>query len=237
MIHRTLLIGMALVGPALGFSQTFEEQVSEFTLLQSKPVQIELGIDEALRNKMNKFAEDFNAKANKLQEDYRKSAEGKTNPPPAPMDKLAELEVTLRKNVYGLLSTAQKKRLSELTLQTAGYPAMMNPVVAKRVGLSDAQLKRLRDAYQKTGEKVNKLQEAAIKPIYEKYGKEKPANAEEQKATQDKINAEAKAAMEKIAPQLKALRDEWLLVMKKTVKAIQLNKFEALQGKPFKPQQ
>jgi hypothetical protein len=33
------------------------------------------------------------------------------------------------------------------------------------------------------------------------------------------------------------LRDEWLLVMKKTVKAIQLNKFEALQGKPFKPQQ
>ncbi len=235
MLNRALLIGIALIGPAFGIAQTFEEQVSEFGLLQSKEVQTELGIDEALRNKMNKFADDFNAKANKLQADYQKSAEGKNPPPPAPVDKLQQLELTLRKNVYGLLSTAQKKRLSELTLQTAGYPAMMNPVVAKRIGLSDSQLKKLRDAYEATGKKVNAVQQEAIKPIYDKYGKEKPASAEEQQALQEKINGEAKAAMDKIAPQLKVLRDEWLLVMKKTVKAIQLNRFETLQGKPFKP--
>lgn len=235
MIHRALLIGMALVGPALGIAQTFEEQVSEFGLLQSKEVQTELGIDEALRNKMNKFADDFNAKANKLQEEYRKSAEGKNPPPPAPVAKLQQLELTLRKNVYGLLNTAQKKRLSELTLQTAGYPALMNPVVAKKVGLSDAQVKKLRDAYEQTGRKVNKLQEDALKPIQDKYGKEKPANQAEQQALQEKINAEAKGVMDKLAPQLQVLRDEWLLVLKKTVKAIQLNKFETLQGKPFKP--
>ncbi|MFM9873555.1 MAG: hypothetical protein ACKVQS_08850 [Fimbriimonadaceae bacterium] len=216
-------------------AQSFEEQVSEFTLLQSKEVQAELGIDEAMRGKMNKFAEDFNTKANALQVEYRKQAEGKNPPPPEPIQKLQQLELNLRKNVYSLMSKAQLKRLSELTLQTAGYPAMMNPTVAKRIGLTDAQLKRLRDAYQKTGEAVNKLQQVAVKPIYEKYGKVQPKDEAEKNATQEKINAETKAAMDKITPELKKLRDEWLLVMKKTVKAIQLNRFEALQGKPFKP--
>ncbi len=235
MIKRTLLIGLALIGPAIGTSQTFEEQVSEFTLLQSKEVQTELGIDETLRGKMNKFANDFNSKANALQAEYQKSAEGKNPPPQPPVAKLQQLELNLRKNVYGLLSKGQLKRLSELTLQTAGYPAMMNPLVAKKIGLTEPQLKKLRDAFKTTGEKVTKLQQDAVKPIYDKYGKVQPKDEAEKNATQEKINAETKAAMDKITPMIQELRDEWLLVMKKTVKAIQLNRFEVLQGKPFKP--
>jgi hypothetical protein len=112
---------------------------------------------------------------------------------------------------------------------------MLSDTVAKKIGLTSAQLKKLRDGFQRTSTEVNRLQQEALKPIYDKYGKEKPESEEAAKKLQETVNGETKAAMDKIQPKLKTLRDEFLSIVKKTVKAIQMNRFEALQGKPYKP--
>lgn len=234
-MKKVLTLGLLVAVASIGAAQTFEAQISDLALLQNKQVQEELKISEATRDKMNKFAEDFNRRANSAQEEFRKKNPNATQPSQGLIDQLAKFESDLKKQVFGSLSKAQMKRLSELTLQAAGYPALMNDVVAKKVGLNATQIKKLRDEFQKMGTEVNRLQEGAIKPIYDKYGKEKPENEEEAKRVQEKVESETKAAMNKIQPQLDKLRDSWLLVVKKTVKAIQMNQFEALQGKPFRP--
>lgn len=228
------VLGMALASNVV-LAQSFEEQVSDMGLLQSKEVQTELGFTEELRAKLNIHADDFNKKANKLQEEYRKKAEGKNPPPPAPVAELAKLEVELKKKVMKELSAAQLKRLSELTLQTAGYAAMLDETVANKIGLSKTQLEKLRNAFKENAQEAQRLQEGAMKPIYDKYGKEKPADEAAAKALQEKVQKEVQAANEKIQPQMKALQEKFLKTLKLTVKAIQFNKFEALQGKPFRP--
>jgi len=229
-----LVLGMALASN-VAVAQSFEEQVSDMGLLQSKEVQTELGFTEQLRAKLNVHAEDFNKKANKLQEDYRKKAEGKNPPPPAPIAEMAKLESELKKKVMKDLSAAQLKRLSELTLQTAGFAAMLDETVSKKIGLTSAQLEKLRSAFKDNAQEAQRLQEGAMKPIYEKYGKEKPADEATAKELQAKVQSEVQAATQKIQPQIQALQEKFLKTLKLTVKAIQFNKFEALQGKPFKP--
>ncbi|ARU40589.1 hypothetical protein CCB80_05315 [Armatimonadetes bacterium Uphvl-Ar1] len=234
-MKRILTIGVMVASMGIAVAQSFESQISDLSLLQNKEVQNELGISEATRDKMNKFAEDFNRRANGAQEEFRKKNPSAQQPSQGLIDQLAKFESDLKKNIFGLLNQKQMKRLSELTLQAAGYPAMMNDIVAKKIGLNAAQLKKLRDEFQKMGTEVQRLQQGAMKPIYDKYGNEKPENEEAAKALQAKVEGEAQAAMAKIQPQLDKMRDGWLAVVKKTVKAIQMNRFEALQGKPFKP--
>jgi hypothetical protein len=229
------LVTIAAVLASVAMAQSFEEGIADLSLLQNREVQDELGVTEDMRTKMNKFADDFNAKMKVLEEEYQKASEGKPTPPQPPVEKIANLQSGLKKNVFSLLSKSQIKRLSELTLQAAGYPAMLSDTVAKKIGLTSAQLKKLRDGFQRTSTEVNRLQQEALKPIYDKYGKEKPESEEAAKKLQETVNGETKAAMDKIQPKLKTLRDEFLSIVKKTVKAIQMNRFEALQGKPYKP--
>lgn len=229
-----LVLGMAFASNVV-LAQSFEEQVSDMGLLQSKEVQAELGFTEELRNKLNVHADDFNKKANKLQEEYRKKAEGKNPPPPAPVAEMAKLEAELKKKVMKELSKAQIKRLSELTLQSAGFAAMLDQNVANKIGLTSAQLEKLRTAFKENAQEAQRLQEGVMKPIYDKYGKEKPADEAAAKELQAKVQKEVQAANEKIQPQVKALQEKFIKTLKLTVKAIQFNKFEALQGKPFKP--
>lgn len=227
------VIAIALTS-AVALAQTFEEKVCDITLLMDREVQNELGVSEALRTKLNKHADEFNEKANKLQAEYQKSAEGKSEPPRPPVEKMAELEAGFRRKVLAELSTKQKKRLSEITLQVAGYTALLNQTVADKIDLSKAQVEKLRKAFESNANEARRLQEGAMKKIYDKYGKEKPANEEEAKKLQEKIQPELQKAQKELEPKLLKLRNEFITTVKKTVKAIQLNRLEALQGKPYK---
>lgn len=231
---RFMLIGLALMGAVVGNAQSFEEKISNVALLQDKAVQDELGITEELRSKMNSFAEEFNNRANLAEEDFRKKNPDAKGYSQDFMKKIEGMKKTLDKNVLGVLSKAQVKRLSELTLQAAGYPAMLDPTVGKKIGLSDAQIKKLRDSFQVVDQKVNGIMNKERQKIMDKYEKEYKTQ-EEQAAAQEKVNKEMADALKRVEPDLKKIRDEWLLTMKKTVKAIQLNRFDALMGKPFLP--
>lgn len=225
---------LLLVGSALVFAQTFEEKTANIDLLREKPVQTELGITEDLRTKMNKVAEEFNQKSNALLEDFKEKNPDAQGPDEALVKKINVFKADLNKKVLKLLSPAQVKRLSEITIQVLGYQALLSDDVAKKCGISDAQVKKLRDGFTSLNRQVQEVQQKALKPIYDKYGKQQPKNEEEAKALQEKANKEAQEIAKATEPELAKLRNEWLTLVKKTVKAIQLNKFEALQGKPFK---
>ncbi len=222
------------VSAHVGFAQTFEEKVCDITLLMDRQIQNEIGVSEALRTKLNKHADEFNEKAQKMQADYQKSAEGKNPPPPPPLAKLAELEAGFRKKILAELNTQQKKRLSEITLQVAGFTALLNEAVAEKIGLNKAQIDKLRKAFEANAKEAQRLQQGAMKKIHDKYENEKPANEEEARKLQEKIAPEIEKAQKELEPKLLKLRGEFLTTVKKTVKAIQLNRFEALQGKPYK---
>lgn len=231
----SLILGLALASTS-AVAQSFEEKVSDMALLQSKEVQAELKITEETRAKLNVHAENFNKKANKLQQDYLKKAEGKTPAPAPPVVEMEKLQAELKKNVLGELSKAQIKRLSEITLQGAGFAAMLDDNVANKIGLSSDQLKKLRAAFKASADESRRIQEGALKPIQDKYKDEKePTDPEVKKEMEAKIRAEVDEANKKVQPQLQAQQEKFIKALKSTVKAIQFNKFEALQGKPFIP--
>lgn len=231
---RLLLIGVALMGAAIGSAQSFEEKIANVALLQNKDIQDELGITESLRNKLNTYADEFNAKANKAQEDFQKKNPNATAASPELIKQIEGYQKTMEKNVLGALSKAQLKRLSEITLQASGFPAMMDPNVAKQIGLTDAQVKKLRDAFQVSEQNIQRLVEKEQNKIRDKYNKQYKTE-EESKAAQESVNRESAEAMKRIEPEIVKQRNAWLATFKKTVKAIQINRFEALLGKPFKP--
>ncbi|MBL8068076.1 MAG: hypothetical protein JNM28_06480 [Armatimonadetes bacterium] len=234
MKNRAITAALLILGPTMLLAQSFEEKTANVDLLREKPVQTELGITDALRDKMNKVADEFNKNSNELLEAFKKDNPNAQGPDEALVKKINTFKLDLNRKILKLLSPAQVKRLSEITLQILGYQALLSDDVAKKIGLDAAQSKKLRDGFTSLNRQVQEVQQKALKPIYDKYGKQQPKNEEEAKALQEKANKEAQEVAKSAEPELTKLRNEWLTLVKKTVKAIQLNRFEALQGQPFK---
>ncbi|MEZ5163708.1 MAG: hypothetical protein R2688_08140 [Fimbriimonadaceae bacterium] len=98
--------------------------------------------------------------------------------------------------VVGVLTAGQLKRLREITLQNAGPVAMMDPTVAKKIGLSDSQLKSIRSRFDSDAKKADGIQEKAFKPIIDKYKAKKPK-------TMPKPKSSAKPTQKKWMPRAK----------------------------------
>ncbi|MDI9639886.1 hypothetical protein QPK87_19550 [Kamptonema cortianum] len=231
-ILSMLILSAATVSLA---ADSFDYKIADIRVMQDRAVQTDLGIDEALRAKLNKHAAWFDGELKKMQEKHKDRFDPTKPPPNDIVQEMNKKQEELKKRVLGELSDAQVKRLRELTIQFAGMPALMEPTIAKRIGLTDAQLKKLRSSFEEMVSKSSKIEQEATKPVYEKFKNRQPANEEEARKLQEEIQKEIAAVQEKIAPKTLKLRDEWFLVIKKTVKAIQLNRFEDLQGKLFKP--
>lgn len=114
---------------------------SSVTLAQQKSVQDELKLTaeqtEKLKQVATKMRESFGDRtAGGDREEARK--------------KFAEAAQAAEKDMNGILSAEQSKRLKEITMQQVGPMALARPEVAKEVGLTDdqqAKVKEITDAY------------------------------------------------------------------------------------------
>lgn len=234
-MRLTNTILMMTVLSAVGAAQAnFDYDVADISLLQAKEIQTELNISASQRAELNKHADWFNAENRKLMQEAQKLAQEGKQPTKSLIDRGTKLGNDMKKKVMGVLSKWQTQRLREISLQSVGYLALMDATVAKRVGLSDAQLKNIRTQFEASGKKANDAQQSAFKPVLDKY-KDRKANtdAERQKLQAD-FDKDMAAAQKKVEPQLKKFRDDWIAYVKKTMTAQQTKAFTDLQGKTFK---
>lgn len=233
-MNRILLSVVALVVTATSFAapDPFDQQVANFQLLQDKAIQKELGISEGQRNKMNSVAGKYQSAMKALQDQAVKDKSGKPNP--ALQKKATESLIGLRNDVLKQLSDGQLKRLRELTLQLAGKRALLDPNVAKKVGLSSSQSKSLTESFKSGASKLQALQAEAYKALEPKWKDKKPKNNEEAKKFAEAFQKELAGELAKRKGRATALEQEFDKKMTSIVTPAQWKSLEALRGKPFK---
>ncbi|MCB0826078.1 MAG: hypothetical protein KDC26_07805 [Armatimonadetes bacterium] len=215
-------------------ADAFDKSVANIALLQIKEVQTDVGITAAQRTQLNKHADWFNAESKKINDQAATYVQKNQQPPKSLTDKFVKLNNDMANKVVGVLTAGQLKRLREITLQNAGPVAMMDPTVAKKIGLSDSQLKSIRSRFDSDAKKADGIQEKAFKPIIDKYKAKKPKDDAEAKKLSEAYAKEMDAAGKKIAPQLNKIQSDFSAFLKKTLSTKQDSAWKALLGKPFK---
>jgi hypothetical protein len=220
-------------GSALAGMDPFQFHAADVQILQAKPVQAELKISEAQRNAMNKFAAQHRKHLEDLEQEYEKKKKPMSDAQKDP--RIVGYFLELKTNVMRQLSKYQLKRLSELSLQRAGMAAITDDVVAKKVGLTTAQLTKYRDAFKTSGEKYAAAEQKAAAPVLAKYKNKKPKDAKEAEALRKQYNSDLEAALKKASPTLNAIRAQAEKTLLGLLTAKQKKAWTAVQGKPFKP--
>lgn len=216
---------------AFADDQKFYGEIASMELLQSKVVQTELKVTESQRTKFNAHATNYNAQTKALQDSAQKGEINKSEFE----SKVLAAQTTLKAQVLAELSSAQIVRLGQITLQQAGYIAVMNDQVSARLGLTQTQLKSLKDGWNKLGQDVAAAEQAVRQPIIEKYQKLDPKTDEDKKKARDDFEKEMAASNEKVQPDLKRLRKGFEDLVDKTLTAGQKKTWSDLKGPAFKP--
>lgn len=226
-----LLIAIASVSSAF---DDFDVHCANIAILQDKRVQSEIKITPVQHDRLTKLAAEHTARL----QAYQKQLNG-AQPNPST---LGQYILDLKGKVVTVLTPAQLKRLRELNLQAAGLRGLLDSVVAKRVGIPDAQLKNMQQIYQSGSSSATDLLRTAMQPIDQKYKKlAQPYNAdpkghqaELQKLSKD-YAAEAAAAQKKITPRLESITNSTEKKLLATLTAQQKATWTALQGTKFVP--
>jgi hypothetical protein len=229
-----LLATLALAGAAFaqGKIDTFDAHCADITILQSKAVQKEVGISEAVRKKLNDQATWHQRQLQALDSEIRTT---KKDPRSAEIQgKIANLFATLKSRVLSNLSPAQVKRLGELSLQRVGDAALTDPIVAKKVGLSDAQLKKMQTTYSEGAQKFVKLEQETAQKVLLPYKDRKPKDEAEAKRLDQEIQTKLAAAGKQIQPKMEALRATYRKRIRAILTSTQTATYNKLRGKPFR---
>lgn len=230
----TLLILLFLSFTLAGAVDSFDYHCANITLLQDKQVQAELRISAAQRAQMNKYADAHLARIDA----YRKKV-GNGAPD---MKVVAGYMADLKAKVVGALSKTQMIRLRELNLQAAGLMALLDPVVAKKIGMSDAQYSKFKKTYLDGKNSAAGVLKNALAPLDAKYNKlaapYKGKEREHQKELADlqrKFLAEAKQIEDRLKPRLDAITRSTEKKLVGQITAKQKATWKSLEGKPFTP--
>lgn len=229
MKRSLLLLPMLLVAGAASAQDAFDSRVADLGLLQAKQIQNDLKVTTAQRDKMNAAAKAHTARV----EAYKKTMQGLGTVTP---DKAREKALVdqLKKEVFAALSPAQVRRLRELTLQRVGLLSMTDPEVSKRVGLSGAQVEKLKGAFQAGRTKFQALQNQVRGPILAPYQGKKPKDQAEANQWRTTIMAKLKAAEPAAKPKLEAIGKATDAAMLAVLTPPQKAKWAALKGAAFK---
>lgn len=231
-MKRSFLLAVSVLALAASAAAQvdFDKRAADVGLLQAKQVQTEVGITAAQRAKMNAAADAHR----KRLEDYEKTmrALGTTTPD---KNRLLGFFETLKSDVFAILTPAQIKRLREVTLQRLGLVSLTDPQVAKKVGLSDGQVTKLKAAFEAGRNKFVSLQQSTAQPILAPYKDKKPKDQAEATKWQADVQGKLKAASVKIKPQLEAIGKDTDKKMLAILTPAQQSSWTALKGKPFKP--
>jgi Skp family chaperone for outer membrane proteins len=233
---RSFLLVLLLLSVALVGAQTqhdpFDAHCADILILQSKPVQKELKVSEAQRAKLNTHASWHQAELAKMDKELK---DKKANPnDPKVRERLEGLFSGLKSRVLSSLSKAQVKRLREVSLQNVGDVALCDPVVAKRIGMSQAQLKKMQSTYQEGASKFNSLEQEAAQKVLLPYKDKKPKDEAEAKKWNAEIQKKLASAAAAAKPKIAGIRAEYAKRMKAILSKTQWSKYLALKGKPFK---
>jgi hypothetical protein len=226
----TMLAATSFLGVAAAADE-FDAYFSDIGILQLKPVQQELKVTEGQRLAMNKHADWLNAQSQAINTQVKS---GKTKPEDANKLMVGHLS-SLKRKVLAELTAPQVKRLREITLQRDGLLPLLDQRMADRIGMTPAQSKKLRDAYEANNKKADDIQTKALKPIVDKYAAMRPKDDAERKRLEEQGNKEIEAATAKIKPQLEQLGKDFKALVDSTLSKGQKDDFEKLKGVPFKP--
>ncbi len=228
LVCTVMMLGLAVAQSALG-QDSFDFRAGDMLILQAKEIQTALGVTAAQRSKMNGFAEATRAKMEAYKKELIKAKKKQADP-----NRVAGFELDLKKQVFGTLTPAQLKRLREISLQHDGVGALGDDGVAKKVGLSADQLKKVRAIIIADRKQLSELQEKADGPIVNRYKNVKPKDDADRKALGAKFRQELSAAGAKFEPQVKAVilgdRKKLMDVLTPAQRAT----WQSLLGKPFK---
>lgn len=228
-----LFVTLAVAGAALaqGKIDMFDAHCADITILQSKAVQKEVGISEAVRKKMNEQATWHQRQLQALDSEIRTN---KKNPQsPEIQGKIANLFAALKARVLQNLTPTQVKRLGELSLQRVGDAALTDPMVAKKVGLSDAQLKKLQTTYTEGAQKFAQLEQETAQKVLLPYKDRKPKDEAEAKRLNQEIQAKLATAGKQVKPKMDALRADYKKRIRAILTSTQTAAYNKLRGKPF----
>lgn len=239
-LRSLLLILAAAPVTVLAQAQSFDFYACNIALLQDKGVQGEIGVTEAQRTKLNTHATWYNGETQKLQ---KQGAAAKTDAErQAIAKKFQGLIGPMKDRCLKVLTPGQIKRLRELSLQLEAPAVLLDEKVAKQVGISMDQLKKMRSTYESNVNKAKKLQEGTFRPIMQKYdglakkaqSLEKAKKEAELKRLQAALDKEMKAAGAKIQPQVAKLGTDTRNGLLKALTPAQKSAYEKLLGKAYK---
>lgn len=229
MFKKLLVFVLALLVCLAGAADKFDQQVASIILLQLKPVQAELGVTAAQRTSMNKYADSHRAS---LKTYYESLSKAKANEPDKA--KLERMFTALKTAVLAQLNDAQIKRLREISLQELGFSALADDTVATRVGLSGAQLTKLRKVLSDGLSKASQIEYKAVTAATKGIQGQTPKSAADRDRLVKLANEKASAAEKSVHPQVMRVRDETSAKVLAVLTPQQRSNWKALQGKPFK---
>jgi hypothetical protein len=231
---KLLLTIFALLSACVAVAQdSFDFKFAKMEILQLKPVQKELGITEAQRAAMNGFANKHRSRVAEYEKQLKAAGKGPQNLTEADQKKLFEFYSDLRRDVYSQLSAKQLKRLREITFQLADLSPLMDAEIAKRVGMSDAQLKKFREAFRVGAQQSAALQKQTAEPILKPYQGVKPKDQKDAERLNKEVNAKLQAAGKRIEPRMKQIRDTTRAKMLAILTPAQKKAWATLQGAKF----
>lgn len=232
LVFRSLVSALAAVAASFAMAvDEFDAYFADIGILQLKPVQTELGVTETQRAAMNKHAEWLSTQSQVIDSQVKS---GKMKAEDA--NKLMQTHlVNMKTKVVGELTAAQLKRLREITLQRDGLLPLLDKKLCEKIGVTDAQRKKLTDTYVANDKKAKQLQTDAFKPIFDKYNKMTPKTDAEKKKLAEQADKELNAAKDKIQPQIDKLSKEFVTLVDSTLTQGQKDAFLKLKGKPFVP--
>lgn len=228
---KGIFVGVCLLAGATVYAN-FDYDVCNIGLLQAREIQKDMGVSEAQRTKLNQYADWFNDQNQKFQKMAEKYAAKKKAPPALMNYEGMRLLREMKRRVMSVLTAKQVIRLREITLQQAGYLALMDENVGKKVGLSTEQIKKIRSRFESDSKAAAAAENKHMQPIANKYKDKNPEKLSE--AEKKAFEKDVQSAQEKIGPALEKIQDAWVTFIKATLSEKQMSTFENLQGPPFK---
>jgi hypothetical protein len=229
-MKNSLSLLLALSLPGIAFAQAnFDRDIANVTLLQYKEVKDDLKIKQKQRDAMNKAASKYNVLAQKIEQKLQDRKE-----PTESEKKALDAEfVVMRKGVLTSLTPAQLKRLREVTLQDAGLFALTDKIVAKKVGMTEAQRNQVINALKGANEKANKAENAVIEKVRNEFKNRKPKNKAEEDKIKGEIQKRMEAEMKKLEPKIIQIHTDGRNNVFKALSTKQRDAWNALLGKPL----
>lgn len=233
LVRLVAVVSLLAATTAAFAKDEFDMKVANVEILRDRAIQDELGITEGQRKTLNTFADKFNAANNAKIAEYQKA---KKQPDMAFQKFTYGQYVTMRAGVLGALSDGQLKRLREITIQAAGPRAILDKVIATKIGLSDKDYTFIRSTIVASDQKIAKIKQGVGEVIRKKYEKvAKPKTKEEAEKLNKKVQADIASEMKKHQGEIQALVKASDDKVKTVVKQTHLDKLKALIGKPFQP--